>query len=395
MSSKLYQARLRHIRHYPVRHEFTYELPVFVFDLADLISGKLDGPFFGRRISPGSSARPGPFLPRLLSLHERDYLYAGPGGLRQKLARALEAGGLNPDLAQGQVQLVTAARFLGYVFNPASFWLINHDLDSAGLAAAVAEVNNTFGEKHIYVLGEDSPSPYPARYTRDKEFFVSPFNDMQGSYNFSIGDARHNLDISVDLIKHDRKFLEARLWAPEPGQPVDSRTLAGFFLHPQRVLTLPRIVRQAASLYLRRRLPVQSKPEPKSPMTIRRNEPKESRLDQLAKRLVLWHLSRLKSGELTMKLPGGEIKTFGGREPGCQASIKVHHDSFFRSVLFRESMGLGEAYVDGLWDSDDLQGVFRFLSGQSKATQRKANPQSPGRANTEATFTWTGAPPGK
>ena len=59
-----------------------------------------------------------------------------------------------------------------------------------------------------------------------------------------------------------------------------------------------------------------------------------------------------------MLLPGGSIRTFGrpGGEP--RATIEIHRDAFFRRVLLQGEVGFGEAYVDGLWDSDDLVGLL-------------------------------------
>jgi len=372
VNSRLYDAWVSHERHYPVAHEFRYHLPVFIFDLAELESGAVDGLLFRRIVCPGSLAAPGPALPRLLSLRERDYLHPGPGGLRQKLARALEAGGLPGQLAQGHVRLVTSARFLGYGFNPVNFWLVYADPDSKGLAAAVAEVNNTFGEKHIYVLGGTQPATFPASFGAAKVFHVSPFNDMEGEYLFSLADGRRELDLCVDLHHDGRPLLEARLWSDEPGRPVTTGALASFLFHPQRVLTYPRILRQAASLYARRKLPVHAKPEPASPMTIRRNPTEDAWLSRLAQRVVLGRLDSFSRGALTLELPSGQTVKLGGRQPGHQARMAIRHYAFFTSLLRRGSMGLGESYVDGYWETDDLQKLFAFfLSNETRLTGRQ------------------------
>lgn len=372
MNSLLYDAWVLHRREYPTKHEFSYHVPVFIFDLAELESGAVDSVWLRRRLVKGSQAKPGAMLPRLLSLREWDYLYPGPGGLRQKLGRALAAGGLEAGLAGGQVRLVTSARFLGYAFNPVNFWLIYNDGEAQGLAAAVAEVNNTFGEKHIYVLGGGSPQAFPARYSTRKEFHVSPFNDMEGDYEFSFGDARTGMDISIDLVHEGHTLLHARLWSDQAGMPLSAASLGGLLLHPQRALTYPRILRQAASLYLRRRLPVHTKPQPSSPMTIRSNPPPSSWLDRLAQGLILGKLAGFKKGSLAIRLPDGREIVKGGGEPGPRASIKVSDPAFFRRLLTRGATGLGEAYVDGLWDTDDLLKVFGFfLCNETRLKQRE------------------------
>jgi cyclopropane-fatty-acyl-phospholipid synthase len=372
VNSLLYDAWVLHRREYPAENEFRYHVPVFIFDLAELESGEVDSAWFRRRLVKGSQSKRGAVLPRLLSLREWDYLYPGPGGLRQKLARALGAGGLDPELAKGHVRLVTSARFLGYAFNPVNFWLIYEDIDTPDLAAAVAEVNNTFGEKHIYVLGGDEPISFPVRFSVHKEFHVSPFNDMEGDYNFSFGDAREGMDISIDLVREGHTLMHARLWSDEAGKPMKASALTGLLLHPQRALTYPRIVRQAASIYLRRRLPVHTKPQPASPMTIRRNPPQKSLLDRMAQGMVLRKLSAFKRGSLSLKLPEGRTINLGGQEPGPKASIEVIDPAFFRSLLIRGATGLGEAYMDGLWHTDDLFKVFGyFLCNENRLKGRE------------------------
>ena len=80
--------------------------------------------------------------------------------------------------ADGEVWLHTYPRVLGYVFKPVSFWYC-HRADGS-LAAVVAEVNNTFGERHCYLLaGPDSASA--ANCAARKVFHVSPFCQRAGA----------------------------------------------------------------------------------------------------------------------------------------------------------------------------------------------------------------------
>ena len=81
--------------------------------------------------------------------------------------------------ASGEVWLHTYPRVLGYTFKPVSFWYC-HRLDGS-LRAIVVEVNNTFGERHCYLL--DKPQ-YGVELSADKVFHVSPFCTLAGSYRF-------------------------------------------------------------------------------------------------------------------------------------------------------------------------------------------------------------------
>lgn len=86
--------------------------------------------------------------------------------------------------ADGEVWLHTFPRLLGFVFNPVSFWFA-HRADGT-LRAAVCEVNNTFGERHFYLLANDDGAPlrWGEELVARKVFHVSPFNSVAGHYRF-------------------------------------------------------------------------------------------------------------------------------------------------------------------------------------------------------------------
>lgn len=101
----------------------------------------------------------------------------GHGGALRWLEALLQAEGITD--AQGEIWLQCYPRVLGYSFKPVSFWYC-HRADGS-LRAIVAEVNNTFGERHAYVL--DQPAYGQALHAR-KVFHVSPFCAVEGSYRF-------------------------------------------------------------------------------------------------------------------------------------------------------------------------------------------------------------------
>ncbi len=114
----------------------------------------------------------------LYAFHDADHGEGGPDALawvESLLAREGVHG------ADGEIWLQTFPRVLGYVFKPVSFW---YALRSDGtLAAVVAEVNNTFGERHVYLL--DGPDlRWGATVRARKVFHVSPFCRVQGEYVF-------------------------------------------------------------------------------------------------------------------------------------------------------------------------------------------------------------------
>jgi uncharacterized protein len=111
-----------------------------------------------------------------LSFYDRDHGDGSADALRW-VDDLLHREGIGD--AHGEVWLHCYPRVLGYTFKPVSFWYCHaHD---GSLRAVVVEVNNTFGERHIYLL--DQPR-YGVEQRASKVFHVSPFCDVAGEYRF-------------------------------------------------------------------------------------------------------------------------------------------------------------------------------------------------------------------
>jgi uncharacterized protein len=115
----------------------------------------------------------------LLSFHESDHgdEQIAAGSNWRWIQALLKEANLNPPT---QVWLHAFPRMFGYTFKPVSFWFCH---DSHGkLIAIVAEVRNTFGEKHVYLL---SGNPrFGQTLSASKVFHVSPFCNVEGGYSF-------------------------------------------------------------------------------------------------------------------------------------------------------------------------------------------------------------------
>lgn len=96
--------------------------------------------------------------------------------------------------------LLTQPRFLGYWFNPVSFWML---IEGDALIAAIAEVNNTFGQRHSYLLARPGLAPITTdtQLTARKVFHVSPFQDVAGDYHFRF--ALHPDRIAIRIAQED------------------------------------------------------------------------------------------------------------------------------------------------------------------------------------------------
>jgi DUF1365 family protein len=155
---------VRHARLRPTTHRFAYPTYFLMLPMRSL------------------ALQPCPALARnrfgVLSFHDADH-GDGRGDALAWLDELLAAEGLRD--ADGEVWLQTYPRVLGYVFKPVSFWYA-HRRDGS-LAAVVAEVNNTFGERHCYLLHGERLG-WGRELTAAKVFHVSPFCATSGTYRF-------------------------------------------------------------------------------------------------------------------------------------------------------------------------------------------------------------------
>ena len=256
LSSMIYEGYVEHKRKKPKEHAFRYGLYFYCFDLDEL--GYLDRtvPLFGyNRIRPAS-------------IFDKDYLDEGNESIRQKVERRLAGQAFAPEIAR--IFLVTSARYLNYIFNPVSFYYALSK--SNELLCVLAEVNNTFGEKHLYILNDrkDSGGNEPARYQARKAFHVSPFNNIEGDYYFAFSPLGETLEITIELVQGDEVILEARLYGRARALTVKNHACL-FLRHPLVAhLTIPRILFEAMRLFLLRRLKYVEKPQAIDMMTIRR-----------------------------------------------------------------------------------------------------------------------------
>lgn len=133
----------------------------------------------------------------LTSLHDSDHGGAPKQGRGVAwLHEVLAANGL---AAPARVLLLAQPRVLGHVFNPVSFWL---GLDDAGLLrVVVAEVNNTFGDRHSYLCHRDDHAPIGPEDTLHarKLLHVSPFQPVAGGYAFRFDMRPDRIGIRIDF----------------------------------------------------------------------------------------------------------------------------------------------------------------------------------------------------
>jgi hypothetical protein len=238
LAAKVYHARMR-----PRRNQFHYGATYIALGVNELTP---------RRAGLFSIDRG-----NLFALRTRDY---GDGEPAAWIARILREWDV--DQADGDVTLVTMPRVFGYAFNPVNFWFCR-DINGC-LRAVVAEVNNTFGERHAYLCVHEDRREIAARdiLTARKIFHVSPFLELGGEYLFSFAVTGNSISVAIDLTDSEGVLLRTSVAGPLT--PLTSggllRALLANPLMPLKVIAL--IHYQAIKLFLKRVRHVRKPPPP-------------------------------------------------------------------------------------------------------------------------------------
>lgn len=160
----------------------------------------------------------------LFSLHEQDHGTGAPGGLKRTIVEKVEAR--HAGTAIERVVMLCFPRVLGYVFNPLTVYYC-YGVDDA-LKVLVYEVNNTFGDRHHYVLSVDADQQGTLAQACTKKMYVSPFNAVDGTYEFHVSAPEDKLAVGVNLRVDGAPVLKAYLSAQT--SELSDRALLGAFV---------------------------------------------------------------------------------------------------------------------------------------------------------------------
>jgi len=196
VNSRLYAGTVQHRRTRPAPYNFRYGVFYCSFDLDEVA-------LLDRQILPFSHNR---F--NAMSLLDRDHFARDAADIRETARRRLMDGGV--DLRGASVSLLTYPRIFGYVFNPVSFVICRGP--AGELRSVVAEVHNTHGERHCYDLQRlDGPEDGVYFARAPKQFYVSPFIDMEACYEFSLSDDGRTLRARIDEYRGEEMFFQAEI----------------------------------------------------------------------------------------------------------------------------------------------------------------------------------------
>ena len=178
MIPSLYEVDVVHVRAEPVRHEVRRRGYLWFVDLDA--------------------------LPRhgvLVRFESRDHAGDPRRSLRANVDAFLAEQGV--DLGGGRVTMLTGARALGYVFNPLTLYWCHEP--SGALRCVIAEVHNTYRQRHRYLLFPDEAG----RAETAKEFYVSPFYPVDGHYRMSVPEPADRLALTITLHRPDGRPFSA------------------------------------------------------------------------------------------------------------------------------------------------------------------------------------------
>jgi DUF1365 family protein len=212
---RLFFTRVMHRRLFPVQYRFEYRVFSVLLDIdaLDRVPAKL-------AVGPAKG-----WLPRRFRFDPADHGPRDGTPLRPWAEQVLAARGI--DLDGGRIRILCFPRVLGYGFNPLSLWYCEHR--DGRLRAVIAEVNNTFGEHHFYLLADDGrPIDWPLRDRAVKCFHVSPLMDMQGEYHFRLSEPGDHIAVLIRQHDDDGRLKLVATQTGE-GEPLTDAALARAF----------------------------------------------------------------------------------------------------------------------------------------------------------------------
>lgn len=185
-AASLYFGKVTHARLKPKLHRFNYNIFSLVIDLDNYLEARKKSRLFSINKSG------------VISFHEKDHGPRDGSSLRDYIDKLLSDGNINKP---AKILLWCNPRVLGYTFNPLSIYFCYDDKDN--VIALVYQVNNTFGQTHSYVakVSENQKASPSIRNSAEKQFYVSPFLDMNLRYDFRIQPPEKAL--KVRILEHD------------------------------------------------------------------------------------------------------------------------------------------------------------------------------------------------
>ena len=207
MNNWLYFGKIFHKRSTPKQYSFTYKLFYIRFDIDDI--EKLNQLLFSVNKF------------NLFSFYTKDHGARDGSDLRIWAYQKLKSSGIHQKF--DRIELQTFTRVLGFVFNPVSFWFC-YEKDQ--VTTVIAEVNNTFGQTHSYVVDVKNSD-------QEKKLHVSPFFQIEGHYHFDFKIEPTSSFAGISYYRGSNSAPDFFGYIQGKGVEMGTKSLAkAFFTHP-------------------------------------------------------------------------------------------------------------------------------------------------------------------
>lgn len=225
-----------HRRLFPVRYRFVYRVFSLILDIDRIEQLAQSHRWFSyNRFN-------------LFSFYDRDHGPRDGRALRPWVIERLRELGVESEI--GRIELQCFPRVFGFVFNPMSTWTCFDPSDTP--VAVLCEVSNTFGEAHGYLLHQGgSPMAWPIRGSHLKDFYVSPFIDMNADYHFRFTRQDERIATVIREYQDERLMLVAVQQGRAEGI-TDGRLLYAAFTYPLLTMKVMAMIHwQALKIWLK------------------------------------------------------------------------------------------------------------------------------------------------
>jgi len=184
-----------HYRLKPVKNRFVYNMFMFYLDLDEIDQAASALHLMSRNRF------------NVFNFRDDDHVRLSEGTVKENVVEFLRSKGIQKKVAK--IFLLTHLRTLGHVFNPVSFYFC---FDQQGEPlCAIPEIGNTFKEQKLFLLGKETLEQRSFRSKAEKFFYVSPFIDLDTTFDFNLRVPDENLRIAIDDFKEGEKFFLSSL----------------------------------------------------------------------------------------------------------------------------------------------------------------------------------------
>ena len=233
-NSCIYLGKVIHKRFKPKEHFFKYKVFSLYLNLDEIEKLQNKIPFFSYNKF------------NLISFYDKDHGDRDGKPLKEWVTSKLIEAGVKKEISK--INLLCYPRIFGYVFNPLSIFFVFDREES--LIAIMYEVKNTFGEQHTYIFKTEDKGIIKNQC--NKKFHVSPFMDLNSTYNFKILKPDKNLSVIIDQRDSEGKLL----FASQDGERVElnkKNLLISYLKHPLMTFKIISAIHfEALRLWLKR-----------------------------------------------------------------------------------------------------------------------------------------------